>query len=374
MTSFLSKYWFRFIHTNFLVYNICWEDSDVDRHLLQINPETSLLTITSAGCNVLNYLLESPNSIHSVDINPKQTALLELKTAFIKYGDYELFFDFFGNGKSVHYETGYQIVRTYLSPASRKFWDNHIDYFDPKGRGLFYQGGSGIFARFLNRTINRKNLHNVVKAILSEPSREQRAELYAKIKKKLWNGPEKNLWKSSFMLSLAGIPEKQRDAIGDINLFMQQVLHNVFVKQNPETNYYWRVYLEGAFTKNYCPEYLKEENFELMRSNIDRLIISTSGIHDLLDQTNQTFSHVVLLDYMDWLVGNDEAQLIIDWDHILTKTTKGSKILFRTSYSNSDFLPDLASQKMKLRQVDPDWIKLNDKVGTYTTTWLGEIR
>ena len=374
MTGFLSKFWFHFIHSNFLVYNICWEDSDIDRQLLHINPDTSLLTITSAGCNVLNYLLDNPKSVHCVDINPKQTALLELKVALIKYGDFDLFFEFFGKGKTRQYKTGYHHVRESLSTTSAKFWDQNIDYFNPDGKGLFYQGGSGLFARFLNRTIDRKEIRPLVNAILNENSKDQRAKLFEEIKQQLWSGPEQHFWKSSFILSLAGVPKSQRDAIGDINLFMQKVLQAVFVEQEPDKNYYWRVYLEGSFTKTCCPDYLKEDNFDVLRSNIDRLHISTAGIHRFLDNTDQTFTHVILLDYMDWLVENDEVQLKKDWKHILSQTKKGSNLLFRTAYNNIDFLPDFVAEKIHPQQIDKQWIANNDRVGTYTGTWIGEVQ
>ena len=37
--------------------------------------------ITSAGCNALDYLLDSPREIQAVDVNFRQNALLELKLA-----------------------------------------------------------------------------------------------------------------------------------------------------------------------------------------------------------------------------------------------------------------------------------------------------
>lgn len=373
MTGFLSKFWFHFIHSNFLVYNICWEDSDIDRHLLQINSESSLFTITSAGCNVLNYLLDNPKSVHCVDINPKQTALLELKVALIKNGDFQLFFEFFGMGKTHNYKTGYLTIKEFLSPASQKFWDKHIDYFHPDGKGLFYHGGSGLFARFLNGIVNRKGIRPLVEEIIQEPSKDRRAKLLVEINQKLWTGPDKVLWKSSFILSLAGIPESQRNAIGNINEFMQKVLWNVFVEQNPSENYYWGLYLEGSFKINCCPDYLKEENFELLRANIERLHISTGGIHHFLNQSKQSFTHLVLLDYMDWLVENNQLQLQKDWEHILYQSKRGTKILFRTAYPNANFLPDFVPENINLRQVDMDWIQQHDRVGTYTRTWLGEV-
>ena len=154
---------------------------------------------------------------------------------------------------------------------------------------------------------------------------------------------------------------------------MKEVLYHVFVDQKPINNYFWRVYLEGNFTKECCPDYLKEENFKLLQSNIDKLHISTAGIHRFLETSTQNYTHVILLDYMDWLVGNNEQQLKSDWKRVLNQTDPGSKIFFRTAHKDADFLPDFVSKVINLKEVDPTWVHQNDRVGTYTSTWLGEV-
>ena len=43
-----------------------------------------MLTLTSGGCNALNLLLHGAGHVVSVDCNPAQSALLELKATGIK--------------------------------------------------------------------------------------------------------------------------------------------------------------------------------------------------------------------------------------------------------------------------------------------------
>ena len=81
MTLSPSDAWFKYIHTHFLIYNICWEDVAIDRKLLKLDESSSVFMISSAGENALTYLLDNPESIVTVDINKRQTALLELKMA-----------------------------------------------------------------------------------------------------------------------------------------------------------------------------------------------------------------------------------------------------------------------------------------------------
>ena len=51
----LFTLWFRGF-----VYNQIWEDPRVDAEALGLGPDSSLLTISSGGCNVLNYLVHEP--------------------------------------------------------------------------------------------------------------------------------------------------------------------------------------------------------------------------------------------------------------------------------------------------------------------------
>ena len=86
------------VHSSNLIYNTCWEDPRIDRKLLKIKEKDQIVMITSAGCNALDYSLDNPKEINCIDLNFRQNALLELKKVLINLGDYELFYEFFGNG------------------------------------------------------------------------------------------------------------------------------------------------------------------------------------------------------------------------------------------------------------------------------------
>ena len=82
------------------VYNQIWEDPRVDAQALRMGPESCILTISSGGCNVLNYLIHEPKRIVAIDLNANHMALTRLKLAALKYlPDYETFYQFFGYGR-----------------------------------------------------------------------------------------------------------------------------------------------------------------------------------------------------------------------------------------------------------------------------------
>jgi len=121
---------FNAIYSRNLVYNACWEDPAIDRQVLAIGPDDTLLAITSAGCNVLDYALLGPRQIHAVDANPRQTALLELKIAGIVALEFDDFFAIFGEGYHPNFAELYTChLRPQLSEFARTWRDKHQDWF-----------------------------------------------------------------------------------------------------------------------------------------------------------------------------------------------------------------------------------------------------
>ncbi|MEL6275017.1 MAG: DUF3419 family protein, partial [Bacteroidota bacterium] len=150
---------FERIHGNKLVYNTCWEDPRCDRAMLDFQADSEIVMITSAGDNALDYLLDNPHRVHSIDVNPRQNALLHLKRAGFQELEWEAFFRLFGDGACTQAEIHYQEdLRDCLPPASQQYWDKQLSYFSPKGKrdSLYYHGSSGYFAWVAGRLLRRK--------------------------------------------------------------------------------------------------------------------------------------------------------------------------------------------------------------------------
>jgi betaine lipid synthase len=66
---------------------------------MDINPTDTVLTLTSGGCNALNLLLHGAGHVVSVDCNPAQSSLLELKREAIAHLPFEDVWKMFGEGR-----------------------------------------------------------------------------------------------------------------------------------------------------------------------------------------------------------------------------------------------------------------------------------
>jgi len=373
MKNTLSTLWFRYLTSQYLIYNTCWEDPRIDRYLLNLDESSDIFMITSAGDNTFDYLLDNPRSIECADINPQQNALLDLKCALFEYGNYEHLIDLFLTGKSTNYQPIYHSIRNNLNQNSRLFWDHHIKWFSHEN-GFYRNGLTGYFARILNTMLRIKNLDQAVHSLINESSLKVRNEILTKeIEPKLWQGFSKYFWKSELVLSLGGIPSTQKSSISDLNEYMRSALRNLFVHQGMENNYFWKVYLEGFYTKSSCPEYLREKNFETIKSQLNKISHSTSSVTKLLNSSDKRYSHFILLDHQDWLVGNGSKELEKEWRAILKSAKPNAKILFRTVHTTLDFLPEFVKQKVRSIPVDKSFLLQNDRVGTYPSTFLLEI-
>ncbi|MEO8042490.1 MAG: DUF3419 family protein, partial [Acidobacteriota bacterium] len=171
------------------VYNQIWEDPRVDIEALQLGRDSRILTISSGGCNALNYLLEDPESVTAVDLNRHHIYLLNFKLAALMHlPTYENFFAFFGAGRGENTGTDYQkYIANNLDKDTRRFWESNtllggvlhgdrITFF--RGAGLYDHSRNGYFLRFFHWLARR--LGCKVNEVLKAKTLEKQAELYDK--------------------------------------------------------------------------------------------------------------------------------------------------------------------------------------------------
>ncbi len=373
MKNSITNIWFKYLTSHFLIYNTCWEDPEIDRILINSDSTSDILMITSAGDNAFDYLLDSPNSVHCVDINPYQTALFDLKCALFRHGNHEYLERLFLTGKNEYYQTIFESVEPLLEENTYKYWKFQKEWFSPK-KGFYSHGLTGNFARFLNFLIDLKGLRVSIDKIIREESTTVRKDIFLNtIEPVLWKGLSKHFWKSDLVLGFAGIPETQSSGMVDLNEYMRETLYNIFVNQGVNKNYFWRLYLDGYYSKNCCPNYLKKEHFGSIRSQLSKLSRSTGTLTDFLDFTDKKYSHFILLDHQDWLIGNGTDELDKEWISILRSAKPKAKILMRSVHQNLDFLPTFVKSKIKSLPVSKEFLSKNDRVGTYPSTFLLEI-
>ncbi|QDT02224.1 hypothetical protein K227x_05970 [Rubripirellula lacrimiformis] len=356
VTQWLGNKCFSVVHQKNLVYNTCWEDPRIDRQALDLTTKDSVLVITSAGCNALDYALQGPKDVFAVDMNPLQNALLELKMAAIRGLDHDDFFQIFGRGFHPDWESLYQKqIRPHLPQAYQSTWDRRADFFDGSTRrkSFYFRGTSGLFAWMMNGYLKRPaGLKDAIDEILNAESVQQQQQIYDDrgINDLLWSKPLRWALRRDTTLAMLGVPASQRAQLdrgypGGIGRFIQDRIEAVFKKLPLRENYFWRVYLTGSYTPDCCPEYLTADGFDRLQSGlVDSVQTITNTVEGFLSKHHSPISRFVLLDHMDWLYDRFPDRLASEWQSILDRAAPGARILWRSAALNVDF-------------VDPLWIR-----------------
>ncbi len=378
----IQNWLFRQIHTNNLIYNTCWEDPRCDRELLQFDHQSEIVMITSAGCNALSYLLDNPKQIHCVDMNPRQNALLELKKAFYQAGDYDTFFECLGTGKTYNIKPFYQNqLRQHLPEFAQKYWDKHTHYFSGKGlrKSFYFHGTSGFLAWSIGLYFKaKKQLKATIEQFFQAPTIEQQARIYQVIDEQFYSRFLVWFINRHAVMSLAGVPRSQQLLFvkayenGAFD-FVKNCMRQVFTTLPANENYFWQLYFQGYYTKDCCPDYLKQENFNTLQEKVSHVNTNTATISEFLQQNPKAYSHYILLDHQDWLAENNRPALEEEWALILENSKKGTKILLRSAAETVDFFPDFVLEKVNFEKESIQAIHEKDRVGTYASTYLGTV-
>jgi S-adenosylmethionine-diacylglycerol 3-amino-3-carboxypropyl transferase len=385
---------FDVIYSRSLVYNTSWEDPAVDRQALHLDADDTVLVITSAGCNALDYALTRPRRVHAVDANPRQTALLELKLAGIRHLDFDDFFALFGDGAHPRFREIYQdALRRDLSPFARRFWDSRPHWFGHvDARGSFYYFGlSGIVARTFRHFLAVKpRLRQGLDELLDARTMDRQREVYDSIvAEALWTPYVSWALSRQLTMSMLGVPHPQRKEVerqhaGGIGGFVREAVEYVVRHLPIWTNYFWTLYLRGRYTRGNCPEYLRRDNFlELKAGGVDRIRLHTCTVTEFLHRTQEHISKYVLLDHMDWMSSYQPRALVEEWNAILDRAAPRARVILRSAHADPGYLRtvqvgDGASRRPLTEAVrfNPDLARTlsrADRVHTYAGFHIADI-
>ena len=343
------------------VYNQIWEDPRVDLQALELNEKSRILTISSGGCNALNYLCESPESVTAVDLNRHHIFLLRLKIAALaNLPTYDDFFNFFGHGK---HETNLANYKKFIAPnldaETREFWESNgffgnllhgkrINYFE--NGGLYEHSRNGYFLRFFHKF--SRILGCKPEELLKAKTPEEQASLYEKYLNPFFDSfVIQAIGKMPVTMFGLGIPPQQYDELkkdlkegGTIIDIYRERTKRLAVEYPIYENYFaWQALGRKYDTENRqaVPEYLKEERYKTLKANAGKISADVGSVTDKIKHSpKDTFNRFVFLDAQDWM----NAEIMTDlWSVIAEKGEVGSRIIFRTASSASPIetnLPD----------------------------------
>ena len=348
----LFAFWFRR-----LVYTQIWEDPEADLAALQLPLGSTIVTISSGGCNALSYLTARPAQVYAVDLNEAHLSLLELKLAGLRaLSDYADFWQFFGEGASAANAGLYRDrLRPVLGADARAYWDKRNSTGRPRYAyftdGFFRHGVLGRFigmAHILAR-LARIDLAALLHEKIGSPARAQALDRLHR----LFHSPLARLiTRTPALLFSLGIPPRQRALLGG-GAPLNEVLHERLLRlidvHPNETNYFaWQ-----ALSRKYAgpddrclPAYLQRRQFERMRDGAGLIIPVHANLRLFLESLPaREVDAVVLLDSQDWMAADEIRAL---WNAIDRTGSNNVRVIFRTAGAAS---PLDGTELAPLRQI-----------------------
>ena len=268
---------------NDVLYSQCWEDPQIDREAFNIQKDDVVFSITSGGCNLLSFLIDNPEEVIALDLNPNQNYLLELKIAAFKFLSYENMLEFIGVRKSGKRLVHYDSIKYSMSVNARIFWENKISKVK---KGIVHSGRYENYMKLLRNCIRVLLSKRTIQKFFDSDDTNQRKRLFEK-KWDTWR------WK---LFTKVLLSRKTMSLLFDEAFFKylnddfsfgkhfaeksKRALTELPIKEN----YFLRYILLGNYDEKFLPPYLRKENYDLIKRRLNRIRIITDSCVNFFQQ------------------------------------------------------------------------------------------
>ncbi len=315
MTSFCRK----------INYSSSNEDSLSEIKALKIGEADRVVCITGSGARTLDLLVAKPAGIVSLDFNPCQNHLLELKMGAIAALTHEEFLEFLGIQPSAKRTEIYKGLRDRLSEEARNYWDKNLRLIQ---KGVIYQGSWERYFKKLALIITLVRA-DLIHAIFSSCSIGRQARLWSEA----WNSREwrvflrfvsqRAVWKYVF-----GDPGFYRYVPEDFSIYdyFESRFEHAFKTIRLRESAYASLLFLGRYSEA-LPPHLQKENYEALRKNLHKVRLVTRSLGDFLDESERnSFTKYSLSDFSSY---TDEREYTRIWRGVLRTAVAGARVCER---------------------------------------------
>jgi S-adenosylmethionine-diacylglycerol 3-amino-3-carboxypropyl transferase len=341
-------------------YSSCNEDSRSELRALHIGPQDRVLCITGSGARPLDLLIERPASIVSIDLNPCQNFLLELKMAAIQRLEYEEFLGFLGVRPRQQRGSLYGAIRETLSEDARVFWDGHSAMIE---KGVIYEGRwEGYFRKFARLV-----------AVVRSRARDRlfRAADLAEQAKAWREGWDGILWRA--ILRFASSRFARRFILRDPGFYryvpptfsISQYLRERFAVAAEHVLLRQSAFATLLFCGRYdassaLPLHLQERHYQTLRAALPCVQIVTESLLGYLDRSgSQRFDAYSLSDFASY-TGPDEYAGT--WRELLATASDGARICERQFLVKREPPSDIEAHIRRDRSLEEDLARTDDSI------------
>jgi S-adenosylmethionine-diacylglycerol 3-amino-3-carboxypropyl transferase len=320
-------------------YSQCWEDAELMISALDIKSDDTVFSICSGGCNTLALQTKLPNKIISIDVNPAQIHLLELKKVAIARLDYNELFSFLGLKRGENRKEIYKILSPILSKTCKDFWDKNLNIID---KGIIH---AGKFENYLN-LFN----HYVLKLIHSKKSIDKLLSINDKVYQvnyynKVWNNYR---WKMIFKIFFSKLIMRNRgrskemfqyNTAKSVGTIYYKRCEKAFSEGIVNNNPYLDYILKGNYYKK-LPYYLEKENIDIISTQNNITPVISDILSFLKSQEDNSISKFNLSDVFEPM---NQEKVVEIFNEIARVATNNARLIFWNNLVKRDVPSDLSS-------------------------------
>jgi len=266
-------------------YSQCWEDTDLVLDNLAVSGGDTILSIASAGDNTLSLLTANPSKIIAIDFCQAQLAVVALKIAAFKVLSYEELLTFLGirEPKSTTARlVTYELLRPELALQYRQFFDKRPELIV---KGIINSGKlERYFAIFRQVILPLAHSRKTISALFENRTRIERHEFFERQWNTVWYQLAFKLFFGKTTMALIGREASFfKEASGSLSNFLARASEAALTEGSPSSNHYLHYILTGKYG-SVLPHYLRRENFEAIRSNLDKVVLVEGNLQRVLEQ------------------------------------------------------------------------------------------
>ena len=311
-----------------LVFTHNWEDPASDHAALKIQRDDAVMCITSGGCNAIGFLLFDPAVIYCVDINPTQSYLMELKLGAIRKLSFDDFIMLMGLRQCYDRLSIYRQLKNELSPEALNFWNGQQDLLK---QGLLMNGKYERFIRLAGKFITVLQGKKRIKGLLQEKSQQEQEQYFDTV----WNTQRfRYLFKILFnkrVLARRGLSADYFHFDDGSKSFAESFYNRskkAFRNLPVSNNYFLSLYLTGKYREgSSIPDYLKKENYETLKSRVDRMKIITMDAQSWLQSIQAASINCFALSNICELMSEQETERL--FKEVIRTARPHARIIFR---------------------------------------------
>jgi S-adenosylmethionine:diacylglycerol 3-amino-3-carboxypropyl transferase len=341
-------------------YSQCWEDTELVLSALNISSNDIIFSICSGGCNTLALQSKSPNKIISIDVNPTQIYLLELKKTAITRLNYNELLELLGLRPSKNRIEIYYSISPFLSETCKKFWDANTDTLK-KGiiHGGKFESYLSFFRKYILTVIHSKK---DIEKLISITDKTYQSDYY----KKVWNNFR---WKLIFKIFFSKLIMKNRGRSKEMfqhnttksvgNIYYERC-EKAFSKGIVHGNRYLEYILKGNYYTT-IPYYLEKKNIETMLTQNNISLVISDILSFLNTQADNSISKFNLSDVFESMTTKKTNEIFHEISRV---ATNNARIIFWNNLVKRD-VPTMLSPIFHSEDSLVENLKKQDKVFFY---------